>query len=113
MFATARLPVLLCSFVAKFMPLTVALTAQLPDELQTLIERIVTPLATPNVAPPTVPATWLPWLLQSLLPGELQNSEPTKSAAIEARPPNSTCVERMPVSITYAVTPEPVALNTY
>jgi hypothetical protein len=39
MFATARLPELLCSFAAKFMPFTVVLAAQLPDELQTLIEK--------------------------------------------------------------------------
>jgi hypothetical protein len=61
------------------------------------------------VAPPIVPATWVPWPLQSAagVPGD------TKSGPLVARatpaPSNSLWVKRMPESMTYAVTPSPVA----
>src|SRR5829696_7331934 len=53
-----------------------------------------------------VPATCVPWPLQSFaLPPAVTASYP-----VTARPPNSRCVSRIPVSITYAVTPAPVAV---
>src|SRR6266545_1156290 len=57
--------------------------------------------ATPQVAPPTVPDTCVPWPLQSFVP--LPSFTAVK--APEARPPKSTCVVRMPVSMMYAFTP--------
>jgi hypothetical protein len=77
----------------------------------TLTAQSRTPGATPTTPDPLsiapiVPATCVPWPLQSL---PLRPS-PTVSTAIDARPPKSECVRRMPVSITYAFTPAPVVV---
>ena len=52
-----------------------------------------------------MPATWVPWPLQSFvpLPSAIAVYAPT------ARPPKSTCVVRIPVSMMYTCTPAPVA----
>jgi hypothetical protein len=73
-----------------------------PEHWNTRTPRSSAPFATPYTAPPTVPATCVPWPLQSCpLP-------PKPSYTLLARPPNSECPVRMPVSITYTRTPEPV-----
>ena len=66
----------------------------------------VTALATPYVAPPTVPAVCVPCPLQSCVLGPLS----TVLTPGRTRPPKSTWVARMPVSMMYAFTPDPVAV---
>jgi hypothetical protein len=74
-----------------------------PSQPRTRTATRLTFLATPQVALPTVPATWVPWPLQS--------SEPRPSLIAEyparARPPKLAWLTLMPVSMMYAVTPEP------
>ena len=53
---------------------------------------------------PWLPATWVPWPLQSMaVPPAVTASKPRT-----ARPPNCSCVSRMPVSATYTRVPAPV-----
>src|SRR5918992_6360919 len=108
MFATAGCP-------AAWLPVTQSTPAITPDVLpeplhpSTRTAVRLTDLATPWIEPPIVPATWVPCPLQSLVP------RPSLIAVKPppARPPNCECVVRMPVSITYALTPAPVALYVY
>src|SRR5215208_449353 len=67
-----------------------------PAQSRTRTATSVTPLATPYVAPPIVPETCVPCPLQS---SELSPAS-TPSKPWIARPPNSLCVFRMPVSMT-------------
>jgi hypothetical protein len=102
MFATAGFRALA---VTQSMPAMTPDVEPDPSQPSTRTATRRTAFATPYLAPPTVPATWVPWPLQSpVLPS------PTVFAPAVARPPNSPCVSRMPESMTYAVTPEPVAV---
>jgi hypothetical protein len=76
------------------MPAMTWLYEPLPAQFSTRTATRLTALATPYSPPPTVPATCVPWPLQScpFCPS------PMKSAPTEARPPNSLCPVRMPVS---------------
>src|SRR5262245_1890652 len=104
MFATAGCP-------ARWLPVTQftpAMTcAYVPEPLQLSTRTAVrlTDFATPYVVPPIVPDTCVPWPLQSSADPPSISSTP-----LVARPPNCVCVKRMPVSITYAFTPAPVAV---
>src|SRR5512133_3772028 len=92
--------------VTQSMPAMTPDVVPLPEQLSTRTATSVTPFATPYVAPPTVPDTCVPCPLQStpFWPS------PTASKPTEARPPNSLCDVRMPVSTMYACTPLPVAV---
>src|SRR5262245_39345086 len=79
-----------------------------PWQFSTRTATMLTFLATPYVEPPIVPATWVPWPWQSSAGPPSIASNP-----LVARPPNSWCVTRTPVSITYAVTPLPLAVYEY
>src|SRR5687768_15503505 len=86
---------------------TPAITPEfVPDPLQlsTRTAYSRTALATPYVEPPTVPATCVPCPLQSLV----FRPSPIASNPTNARPPNCVWVRRMPVSMTYTFTPDPV-----
>ncbi len=82
----------------------------MPEPLQssTRTATRATAFATPHVVPPTVPATCVPcpWQSSAAPPS-------TASKPLLARPPKSSCVTRIPVSITYALTPAPVASYVY
>eukprot|EP00959_Pyramimonas_sp_CCMP1952_P454315 9469706-Pyramimonas_sp.AAC.1 len=89
-----------------------------PELSRTFIAQMDAPSATPYVEAPTVPAQWLPCPCASaahvLLKGEHTVSVPgyvpeaATSTPAKARPPNSLCVMRMPVSNTYTCTPLPL-----
>src|SRR4051812_23835854 len=80
----------------------------LPAQSSTRTATSRTPGATPYWLPPMVPATCVPWPLQSsALPPS------TSSTPDMARPPKSVWPNVMPVSMTYAVTPAPVAVCAY
>jgi hypothetical protein len=76
----------------------------LPEQSRTRTGTNETAFAMPYVDPPTVPATWVPWPLQSLEPF------PSLTAVVpgRTRPPKSTWLAKIPVSMMYAVTPAPV-----
>src|SRR5262245_57066743 len=89
--------------VTQSMPATTPAVEPEPEQLNTRTAYSITFLATPKVLPPTVPATCVPWPLQSLpFCPSLTASWPT-----DARPPNSLCEIRMPVSMMYACAPLP------
>ncbi|OSX76660.1 hypothetical protein BU14_0180s0007 [Porphyra umbilicalis] len=71
----------------------------------TLMHRTDARLATPAVAPATVAATCVPWPSPST--PEVMPPVQRSATYVVARPPNSACVARHPVSITYTVTPAP------
>src|SRR5436305_11737632 len=91
--------------VTQSIPAMICEYDPLPEQSSTRTPTNCTLLATPKVAPPMVPATCVPCPLQSSATGSLS----MKSQPLLARPPNSTCVVRSPVSMTYACT---VAVGT-
>src|SRR3954452_5771994 len=96
MFATAGLTALV---VTQLTPAMTPALVPLPEQFSTRTPTSLTPLATPYVPPPTVPATCVPWPLQSSV------APPSTASTPElARPENSLCANRMPVSMMYAVT---------
>ncbi len=80
-----------------------------PPQSRTRTATRSTSLATPHFAPPTVPATCVPCPLQSFVPLPSLIAE----KPLVARPSNVLCVMRMPVSMTYTVTPRPVESYRY
>ena len=107
MFATAGSPGS-WSCVTQSMPATTCDVLPEPWQFRTRTATRFTCLATPYVEPPIVPATCVPWPWQSsALPPSIASNP------LVARPPNSWCENRIPVSITYAVTPLPVAVYVY
>ena len=64
-----------------------------PEQSSTRTPYNLTPLATPYVVPPIVPATCVPCPLQSAVPPA------SALKAATARPPNSPCDSRIPVSM--------------
>jgi hypothetical protein len=107
MFATA-LPFVWFA-VTQSMPAMTPDHVPLPEQLRTRTATMFTLFATPYVEPPMLPATCVPWPLQSFP----FRPSPTVSVPTEARPPNSPWLARIPVSITYAVTPTPESVYVY
>ncbi len=94
MFATAGLPAVWLP-VTQSMPAMTPESVPLPVQSSTRTATRLTSWATPYVSPPTVPATWVPWPWQSSVP------RPSLIALKPevARPLNSACERRMPVSM--------------
>ena len=78
-------------------------------QLNTRTGVIETPLATPHVVDPRMPETWVPCPMH---PSSVEFS-PVASKPMFSRPVNSGCAAVMPVSTTYAVTPEPSSVYEY
>src|SRR5262249_2915291 len=86
-----------------FTQLTPAITSEVvpePSQPSTCTACSRTLLATPYDFEPMIPATCVPWPLQSA----------ERPYTVFARPPNWVSDVAMPVSITYASTPDPVCL---
>ncbi|KAH3673535.1 hypothetical protein WICMUC_003642 [Wickerhamomyces mucosus] len=103
--ANALTPLDLRSLTAHSMPCRIADKFPDPVRSKTLISTISTSLATPYVLEPNAPATWVPCPFLSPSP-----SSGTKLAPLLALPSKSGCPISIPVSRTYAVTPEPLDL---
>jgi hypothetical protein len=69
--------------------------APVPSHPMTRYDRISASFATPAFSPAATPATRVPWPKQSVPPP----SSSTKSLAMSARPPNSSCLARIPESM--------------
>lgn len=90
-------------WVTQSMPATTCSVLPEPLSSSTRTATSFAFLATPCAVPAMVPATCVPWPL----PSSALSSLSTASKPEVARPPKSLCVVRMPVSMTYAVTPSP------
>ena len=93
MLATAGAPAT-WSAVTQSMPAMTPEVVPLPAQSSTRTATSETPLATPYVEPPVVPATCVPCPLQSSAVPPSTASKP-----LVARPPNSLCENRIPVSM--------------